>query len=425
MARKFDVVVVGAGPAGSTAAYTLAGRGFRVLLLERGRVPGSKNMFGGKVYAAPLREVYRDLDEKAPIHRWVVCERVSLTAGGEVVTLERRVGDGRAAFTTFLTQLCGWMASRAEEEGAIVLTEITVDSLYVVDGVVRGVVAGGDRVEADVVIDAEGINRLLLERAGIVRPLRPSQVALGVKEVLKLPREELEAQLGLGEREGLAWVLIGDVTGGIPGGAFVYTQEEAVSIGVVLMLEEAAASLRDHVSVLVERLRTHPLLGRLFEKGTLLEYSAHLIPEDPSALKPPSYSMDGLLIAGDAAGLLINMGYAYRGVDTAAYSGYLAAQAYEKAHGEGRFDRSALSVYDRMLAESFVGRGLRGFRGVRGLMGRRRVFTTYPELVVETLRAMLDSDEPVKLMDALGRAKRGRVGWLTLIRDLVSVVRRL
>ena len=61
MSRRFDAVVVGAGPAGSTAAYTLAKKGFKVLLLERGSVAGSKNVFGGRVYSKPLEEIYLNL----------------------------------------------------------------------------------------------------------------------------------------------------------------------------------------------------------------------------------------------------------------------------------------------------------------------------------------------------------------------------
>ena len=47
---KFDAIVVGAGPAGSACAYTLAKEGRSVLLLERGNVAGAKNVSGGRLY---------------------------------------------------------------------------------------------------------------------------------------------------------------------------------------------------------------------------------------------------------------------------------------------------------------------------------------------------------------------------------------
>ncbi|MFP3280640.1 MAG: FAD-dependent oxidoreductase, partial [Vulcanisaeta sp.] len=58
MSGKFDVIVVGAGPAGLTAAQQLANRGFKVLVVERGKKPGSKNVFGGRIYAHVLDKLY-------------------------------------------------------------------------------------------------------------------------------------------------------------------------------------------------------------------------------------------------------------------------------------------------------------------------------------------------------------------------------
>jgi len=66
----------GAGPAGSSTAYTLAKKGFKVLVVERGGSPSSKNVFGGRVYADPLREIFPKFDKYAPIHRWVTKERI-------------------------------------------------------------------------------------------------------------------------------------------------------------------------------------------------------------------------------------------------------------------------------------------------------------------------------------------------------------
>lgn len=70
MNRLFDVVVVGAGPAGSTAAYALA-EVFKVLLLE-GVELRVRRMFGGRMYSKPLKEIYPNLLKEAPIQRSVV-----------------------------------------------------------------------------------------------------------------------------------------------------------------------------------------------------------------------------------------------------------------------------------------------------------------------------------------------------------------
>ncbi|MDK2384184.1 MAG: FAD-dependent oxidoreductase, partial [Candidatus Korarchaeota archaeon] len=176
---RFDVIVVGAGPAGSASAYTLAKKGFKVLLVERGRIPGSKNVFGGRVYADPLREVFDGFDDSAPIHRWVTKERISMVSGDAMTSFEFYMRKN-TSFTTYLTELACWMAKKVEEVGGTVLTEITVDELVVENGKVTGIRVGDEKVSSEVVIDAEGINRLLLERAGLVPKLELRHAGLGV-----------------------------------------------------------------------------------------------------------------------------------------------------------------------------------------------------------------------------------------------------
>ncbi|MEM1994633.1 MAG: FAD-dependent oxidoreductase [Nitrososphaerales archaeon] len=421
MSRHFDAIVVGAGPAGSTAAYTLAKKGFKVLLLERGRVVGSKNIFGGRVYSRPLEEIYPNLKE-APIQRWVVKERLSLIHVESNISLDYECRDGRS-FICYLSELASWMAKQAEDAGSTVVTEITVDSLVQKNGFVKGVKVGDEVVEADAVIDCEGVNRLLLEKAGLAEELRTDQVALGVKETLKLGSAEIESRFGLGEKEGLSWIMLGDVTEGLPGGAFLYTNSAAISLGLVLMLNTAKA-LNEHVSRLLERLRLSPFLSRYLKDSSIVEYSAHLIPEASSVMLSRPYS-DGLLVAGDAAGYLLNLGYTYRGVDFAAYSGYLAAQAFEKAHAQGDFSKKGLECYGKILKESFVLKQMLKFKGIHNLLNDRTLFSEYPRMLSNLARELFSFDyETPTLIEALKRSKKN-ISWLKLLLDGFKVIRSI
>ena len=136
--------------------------------------------------------------------------------------------------------------------------------------------------------------------------------------------------------------------------------------------------------------------------------------------------MDGLLIAGDAAGLLLNQGYTYRGVDFAAYSGYLAAEAVDHAYKNGGVSEENLSIYWEMLRGSFIIRMLRKFRGVHSLMAKGRLFNDYPALVNDVFRGIfhIKYDSP-KLIESLKRSMVGRFGWITLLLDLWEVSRKL
>ena len=75
----FDVIVVGAGPAGSAAAIAAARAGRSVLLVERGPFPGSKNMYGGVVYGRVLDSIVPRWWEEAPIQRWVTRRATMIT----------------------------------------------------------------------------------------------------------------------------------------------------------------------------------------------------------------------------------------------------------------------------------------------------------------------------------------------------------
>ena len=76
MSEKFDVIIVGAGPAGNSAAYTLAKAGLKVLQLERGEYPGSKNVQGAILYASSLERIIPDFRETAPLERHIIEQRL-------------------------------------------------------------------------------------------------------------------------------------------------------------------------------------------------------------------------------------------------------------------------------------------------------------------------------------------------------------
>ena len=75
-AEKFDAIVVGAGPAGNSCAYTLAKRGMKVLQIERGEYPGSKNVQGAIMYADMLEKIIPDFREDAPLERHIIEQRM-------------------------------------------------------------------------------------------------------------------------------------------------------------------------------------------------------------------------------------------------------------------------------------------------------------------------------------------------------------
>ena len=114
MSTRFDVIVVGAGPAGLTAAQQLASRGFKVLVIERGRKPGSKNVFGGRIYAHVLDRLYPEYVKEAPVERWVRRERVTFMTEEAWTTVDfETTKTEHRSFTTYLTNFVGWLGKKA------------------------------------------------------------------------------------------------------------------------------------------------------------------------------------------------------------------------------------------------------------------------------------------------------------------------
>ncbi|MEL9991865.1 MAG: FAD-dependent oxidoreductase [Thermoproteus sp.] len=377
MSAKFDVIVVGAGPAGLTAAYKLASAGFKVLVVERGREPGSKQVYGGRIYAYWLDKYLPEFRKDAPTDRWVRKERVSLMDDESVTTLEFEVvKPEKTSFVSSLTSFTSWLGKLATAAGAKIVTEVVVDELLRDEkGRFVGIRSGSDKIYADYIVDAEGVNRLLLERAGVVPRLRPELVAIGAKEVLKFEnRKVMEDRLGLSEDEGLAWAFAGWPTEYLPGGGFLYTYKDSVALGVVLYLT-AWRDLKTPVYDLVERFRTHPYIAKLVAGANLQEYSAHLTPVAGLSMAPPRFSYDGLVVVGDAAGFLMHAGVLIRGVDFAVASGALAAEAIKEA---GRPD--ALSRYDDKLRNSFIIRDLAALKNADKVLSGRFAFGDLPKL---------------------------------------------
>ena len=84
---KFTAIVVGAGPAGSTAAFLLAKEGHEVILVEKGTTPGSKNMYGGRMYSHALNRIIPEFWKEAPVERTIAQETITFLDGDRSVSV--------------------------------------------------------------------------------------------------------------------------------------------------------------------------------------------------------------------------------------------------------------------------------------------------------------------------------------------------
>lgn len=369
MKNKTEVIVVGGGPAGISAAITIARAGKKVILIERGSFSGSKNVFGGAIYTQPTKEIFPNFEESAPLERKTVIHKYIMCTKSESVNVSyiSREEEKTNSYSVIRSKFDRWMAQEAQKEGVVIATETLVKELIVKENKVVGVKTELEEYFADVVILADGVNSLLAKQIGLRREIKPKDVALGVKEVIKLNKDKIEERFNLRDGEGAVCEVFGEPMLGMLGLGYVYTNKETVSIGLGISLETLTEKKLKPYELL-DKLKSHPTFEPLIRDGELVEYSAHLIPEGGYKKIPKLYS-DGIMIVGDSAMLVNNLHW--EGTNLAMISGKLAGETAVVALEKNDFSANALALYQKKIENSFIMKDLKSYKNLMDIVHHR------------------------------------------------------
>ncbi len=440
MDEKFDCIIVGGGIAGLSAAMVLAQQGARFLLIERGEFAGSKNVSGGVLWGSDLArlvpEYWKDDDA---YERFIRHRRLTLMDEQSAFSIDFKSDHfdepPYAGVVVLRARFDRWLAEKLEEaiaagehpDESFVATNILVEELVREDGRVVGIRAGEEVFYADSVILAEGVNNLLTRQIDLQDDYVPADhMMIGIKEVIRFDRKTLEDRFQLDRNGGFSNEFVGYCTQGVEGGGFLYTNRESISLGLVLGIKDLREKgLKPHD--ILNEFKKHRVIADVLKGGEEVEYSAHAVSSGDIRVMPREVYADGVLIAGEAANLLINAGKAIQGMDYAMRSGILAAEAVLHAKERADFSADSLASYRAALEDSFVLKDMRSFQDAVQLLHDPTMYQTMPNLICDFGRRIFTvrSKPTPKTRQVLQETIKDRMSYWSLAKFAYKASRSL
>ena len=337
MKSKYDVLVIGGGPAGALAAKTAAEKGLSACLVEKLPAIGAPVRCAEGIGKEALAEFVK------PDPCWISAEMTGagiVDPDGFEMTLESSMAGGKVGYILDRKVFDRALVWQAAEAGADVFVKTRASAPVMQDGHVKGAQLEScghvTKVMADVVIAADGVESKFGKWCGIDTTVPVREIMSSVQYVMTdIDIDEQSTVFYLGNEvapEGYLWVF--------PKGK----RSANVGIGISGKKSGEGHRAKDYLDRFVKK---------TFPEGKTIEY----IPGGVSVCRPlANTAADGLLITGDAARVVDPL--TGGGIYNAMYTGRLAAEVAAVCIGKGDVSRKALMMYDRSWRESKLGKSI-------------------------------------------------------------------
>ncbi len=395
---EVGVAIVGGGPAGLACAIKVMqllenepelteklGE-VPVAVIEKGKTPGAHLLSGANMVPSAMEELFPDLDRSEwPVYQEVTKDAVYFLTSKFAAPLKPMPPNFRnhGNYVTSVSKLGRFLAEKAEEAGVYILNETSADKLLVEDRIVRGIRSGdkgrgkggeelgnfepGSDVVAKATVLAEGTLGHLTNTALNYFDLHgsdPQRWELGVKEIWKVekPLDRVIHTLGWPLRWRPKWKEAG--------GSFIYPMgEDKVCLGLVVGLDTTDATFSTHDAL--QLFKTHPFIKKILEGGERVAWGAKTIPSGGYWSMPKRLSVPGMVIAGDAAGM-VNIPR-LKGIHYAMHAGMYAAEAIVEAL-KADIDAVNFEAYEQKVESSLIEKDLYQSRNMRQPLSKGLIF---------------------------------------------------
>ena len=320
ISTKRDVIVVGAGAAGLTAALHLANQNLKVSVIDGAAHPGAENWSGCVFFGENLSDpeiLGPDWQKETAIERPLVTRGIYMTNGLDTIGLSYKDPETFKNCATVLRPVFDHDLSEiARSKGVEILSRTNALGLLKEDGRIIGVATEKGPFYSDLVFLAEGDAAHLVTKEGYSNLASGDKghYLQGIKEVIHLKPSEIEKRFNVQAGEGAAYEMIirnariGGKTAQLNMGAFIYTNRESLSIGLVLPLDNLAEHFKGDHNNLMEWFKSLPVVQKWIEGGERTAYGAKIINAN-GFNSLARFCDNGLAIGGACTGMGIDFPY--------------------------------------------------------------------------------------------------------------------